>query len=161
FSAEVDGIATMAVTSRVPDARWLADALAALRATVEGRFADARELIERALATGRRMQLPNAVAMYASQRIMWYLARGRLAEIAREIDAFVDGHPGGTGWRPVRALARLACGDAVAARAEFRTLLAAGLGPAASGATSRCFLAGLALLCVELRDREHAPMLYD
>jgi hypothetical protein len=161
FSAEVDGIATMAVTSRAPDARWLADALSAMRATVAGRFAEAHELIERALATGRRMQLPNAAGMYASQRIMWHLAQGRVAEIVPEIEAFVDGHPGGAGWRPVRALARLARGDVVAARAEFRGLLGGGLGPAASGATSRSSLAGLAFLCVALRDREHAPMLLD
>ena len=145
----------------MPEALWLADTLAALRATVQGRFAEARDAMERALATGRRMQLPNAVGVHASQRIMWHAFQGRLAEIAPEIDAFVDEHPGGAGWRPLRALARLACGDAVAARAEFQSLLATGLAPAERGVMARCYLAGLAALCVALRDREHAPMLYE
>jgi hypothetical protein len=161
FAAEIDGLATAATASRAPEAFWLADALAALRATVEGRFAEGRDLMDRALATGRRMQLPNAVGTHVSQRIMWHALQGRLAEIVGEIDAFVDGHPGGHGWRPLRALAHLACGDTVRGRAEFQGLLAVGLGPAESGVMSRCYLAGLAFLCVALRDREHAPMLYD
>ncbi len=161
FSSEVDGLATAGAASRVPEALWLADALAALRATVQGRFGDARESMERALATGSRMHLPNTAGVYAGQRIMWHAFQGRLAEIAPEIEAFVDSHPGGPGWRPFRALARLAQGDTVAARAEFHGLLASGLAPAEHGVMARCYLAGLAALCIALRDREHAPMLYE
>ena len=161
FSREVDGLATAGAASRVPEALWLADALAALRATVQGRFTDARGAMDRALATGIRMQLPNAADVYAGQRIMWHAFQGRLAEIAPEIEAVVDSQPVGNGWRPFRALARLACGDAVAARAEFRSLLESGLAPAERGVMARCYLAGLATLCIALRDREHAPMLYE
>ena len=109
FWSEIDGLATAAATSRAPEALWLADALAALRATIEGRFTTAQDLMDRAAATGRRMQLPNAGATHVSQRIMWHALQGRLADIAPEIDALVDGHPGGRGWQPIRALAR-ACG---------------------------------------------------
>ena len=161
FSSEVDGLATAAATARVPDALWLADALAALRATVQGRFGDARDAMERALATGRRMQLANAGGVHASQRIMWHAFQGRLAEIAPEVEAFVDSDQGGAGWRPFRALARLARGDVVAARAEFQSLLASDLAVDERGVMARCHLAGLAALCVALRDRAHAPMLYD
>ena len=52
-------------------------------------------------------------------------------------------------------------GDVVDARAELQSLLAAGLAPAERGVMSRTYLAGLAALCVALRDREHAPMLYE
>src|SRR4029453_19564881 len=78
-----------------------------------------------------------------------------------ESEACRAGPPGGAGWQPFRALARLACGDAVAARAEFRSLLATGLARAERGVMARCYLAGLAALCIALRDRENAPMLYD
>jgi AAA ATPase domain len=161
FSSEVDGLATAGAASRAPEALWLAEALSALRATVQGRFADAQCAMDRAFVTGRRMQLPNTLGVYASQRIMWHAFQGRLAEIAPEIETFVDSHPAGAGWRPFRALARLACGDAVAARAEFLSLLASGLAPAERGMMARCYLAGLAALCIALREREHAPMLYD
>ncbi|MEW6273137.1 MAG: AAA family ATPase, partial [Thermodesulfobacteriota bacterium] len=114
FSAEIDGVATAAAASRAPEAVWLADALAALRATVQGRFAEAHEAIERARSFGSRMQLPNAVPVHTGQRVMWHAFQGRLAEMASEIDAFVEEHPGGSAWRPFRALARLAAGDAVA-----------------------------------------------
>src|SRR5262249_56890161 len=78
-----------------------------------------------------------------------------------EIETLVDWRPAGRGWRPFRALARLQRGDVVAARAEFQSLLAGGLASAEHGVMARCFLAGLASLCIALRDREHAPMLYD
>jgi hypothetical protein len=139
----------------------LADALASLRATLHGRFAEAEAMRERALATGLRMQLANSLGVYASQRIMAYAFQGRLAEIAMELDVFVDAHPFGARWRPFRALARNAKGDVVEARAEFQSLLAAGLAPAERGVMARTYLAGLAALCVALRDREHAAMLYD
>jgi hypothetical protein len=93
--------------------------------------------MERALVAGRRMQLPNAVGVHASQCIMWHAFQGRLGEIAPGIDTFVESHPGGAAWRPFRALARLACGDAVAARAEFLSLLASELAPAERGVMAR------------------------
>jgi tetratricopeptide (TPR) repeat protein len=161
FSAEVDALATAATASRVPEALWLADTLAALRSIVEGRFDEGHELMDRALATGQRMRLPNAIGQYSSQRIMWHFARGRLADVADEIDAFVREDPGGTGWEPSRALARHARGDLAGARTEWRTLLAAGFGAAESGIMSRCYLASLALLCVELGDRDSARELYE
>src|SRR5262249_10869633 len=130
-------------------------------ATIQGRFAEAREAMDRAVATGRRAQLPNAVGVHMSQRVMWHLFQGRLAEIVPELETFVDDHPGGAGWRPMRAPAKVARGDAVSGRADFHALLAAGLGPAERGVMARSYLLGLALLCVGLRDAEHAPALYE
>jgi len=161
FSREADDLATAAAASRVPEALWFAEVLAALRATVQGRFAEARDGMERALAIGRRAQLANAVGVYANQRIMWHALQGEIAEIGPDLDAFVDVHPLGGGCRPFRALARLARGDRAAAHAEFKTLIAAGLAPAERGVMARTYLVGLAALCVALRDREHAPALYE
>src|SRR5262249_59217968 len=116
--------------------------------------------MERACITGRRAQLPNAAGVYASQRIMWHAFQGRLAEITPELDAFVDTHPGGTRWRPMRALARLAGGDVVAARAEFQDLLAAGVSPCARGVVGRRDRPGLPALFGAPRGREDPPMPY-
>ena len=159
--ARSTALATAAAASRAPEALWLADALAALRATVQGRFAEARDAMERALATGRRMQLPNAVGVYARQRIMWHAFQGRLAEIAPEIEAFVETHPAAPGGgrsraRPARARRRRRGPRRVPDPAREP-----GSRRAERGVMSRCYLAGLAALCVALRDREHAPMLYD
>jgi len=161
FSSEIDGLATAASASRAPDGLWLTDALASLRACLQGRFAAAEEARERALATGLRMQLANALGVYVSQRIMFHALSGRLGEIAGELEVFVDAHPFGARWRPFRALARLQTGNAVDARAEYESMLAAGLEPAERGVMSRTYLAGLAALCVALRDREHAATLYE
>jgi hypothetical protein len=161
FSTDIDGLATAAAASRAPDGLWLADALVSLRATVHGRFAEAEEARERALATGIRLQLANALGVYVSQRIMLHALQGRLAEIAMQLDVFVDAHPFGARWKPFRALARFAGGDVVAARAEYQSLLAAGFAPAERGVMSRTYLTGLSALCVALRDREYAPMLYE
>jgi hypothetical protein len=161
FNAEVDGLATAAAASRAAESSWMADALAALRATLQGRFTDALGWMERAAATGWRMQLPNAIGVHISQRIMWHAIQGRIAEVTAEIDAFVEGHPGGLGWEPMRALARLAGGDEAAARAEFHTLLAAGGDAPESWHMSRTSLASPCLLCVVLRDGEQAQALYE
>lgn len=161
FSSEIDGLATAASASRAPDGLWLTDALTSLRACLQGRFAAADEARERALATGLRMQLANSLGVYVSQRIMFHALSGRLGEIAGELEVFVDAHPFGARWRPFRALARLQTGNAVDARAEFESMLAAGLEPAERGVMSRTYLAGLAALCVALRDREHAAALYE
>ena len=161
FSAEVDGLATAAATSRVPEALWLADSLEALRATVQGRFDDAFEAMDRAIATARRAQLPNAAGVHATQRIMCFAFQGRLGEAVGEIDAFVETQFAGPGWRPFRAIARLASGDEVAARAEFEEMMAAGMGGADRGVMSRAYLMGLATLCVSLGDAERAPIIYE
>ncbi len=161
YQAEHDALVTVAAASRVPEALWLADAIGAMRATVEGRFADGRRLSERALAIGTRMQLPNAAGVHLGQQVMWHAACGRLAELLPALDEFVERHPRVLAWRSFRALARLARGDEVGARSEYHTLLAAGLTPAKRGVNLRSHLAGLGALCVGLRDRELAPRLYD
>ncbi len=161
YQAEHDALAAMAAASRVPEALWLADAIGAMRATVEGRFAEGRRLSEQALATGARMQLPNAAGVHLGQQVMWHAARGRLADLLPMLEDFVERHPRILAWRAFRALARLAAGDAVGARSEYRILLAAGLTPAKRGVNLRSYLAGLGALCVGLRDHELAPRLYD
>ena len=161
FSSEVDGLATAAAASRVPEALWLADALAALRATVQGRFGDARDAMERALATG----LPHAAPEYRSactrasascgmhSRVGWRRSRRRSRPSSTRRAAPDGGRSGRSpGWR-----AATSSRPAPSSRACSR----AGLAPAERGVMARCYLAGLAALCVALRDREHAPMLYD
>jgi tetratricopeptide (TPR) repeat protein len=159
FAAEVDGLSTFAAETRVPEAVWLADALVALGTMIQGRFDDAWEAMDRIAA--RFTALPNVAGVLATQRIMWAAFQGRLGEFASEIDAFVDTQFAGPGWRPIRALSRLASGDAVAARAEFEEMIAAGLGAADRGVMSRMYLMGLAVLCVSLGDRERAPLIYE
>jgi AAA ATPase domain len=161
YWAEHDALATVAEASRVPEALWLADAIAAMRATVEGRFAEGQRLSEQALATGLRMQLANAAGVHLGQQVMWHAVQGRLAELLPLLRAFLERHPRVVAWRAFLALARLAGGDEVGARAEFRSLVAAGFTPAKRGVNLRSCLAGLAALCVGLRDREQAPVLYD
>jgi len=161
YRAEHEALATVAAASRVPEALWLADAIAAMRATVEGRFAEGRRLSDRALATGLRMQLTNAAGVHLGQQIMWHAVQGRLAELLPLVSDFIERHPRAAVWRPFCGLARLAQGDVIGARAEFRSLIAAGLTPAKRGVNLRSYLAGLGALCVGLRDHEHAPQLLE
>jgi hypothetical protein len=118
FWADADALVTVATSSRVPEARWLADLLSALRATVEGRFAEARRLMDEALTIGTRMQLTNAVGFHIIQEVMWYALQGRIGELLPRLTAFVDEHPSGALLWPVRAIARLARGDEASARAR-------------------------------------------
>lgn len=161
FVAETDALATAAAASHAPEALWLADALAALRATLEGRFEHGRQLMDRALATGRRLQIANAHTQHLSQWLMWHHVRGRFGEIANGLDLVLDEHAGGGAWQPLRAWARSVRGDAAGARAELQTLLADAGRCADSGVWCRVQLGTLALLCAAVGDREHAPALYE
>lgn len=161
YRTEHDALVTVATASRVPEALWLADAIGAMRATVEGRFADGRRLSAQALATGLRMQLPNAAGVHLGQEVMWHAVQGRLGVLLPTLQEFTDRHPRLLVWQAFRALARLARGDVVGARAELAALLASGLTPAKRGVNLRSYLAGLGALCVGLRDREQAPRLYE
>jgi hypothetical protein len=161
FRAEQAALATVAASVRVPEAGWLAEALASMRATVEGRFAEGRQLSEHALATGLRLQLANASGVHVGQEVMWHAVQGRLGEIVPFLEEFTGRHPGIVVWRSFLALARLARGDEVRARAEFHDLVALGFTPAKRGVHLRSYLAALAALCIGLREREHAQALYD
>ncbi len=161
FWAEHDALATVAAATGVPEAVWLAEAIAGLRTTMEGRFDEGRRRIEQALAVGLRMQLPNAPGVHVGQQVMWHALQGRLGEILPMLDACVREHPTVAVWRAFQALAQLATGDVAAARAGFRRLMAEGLQPASRGVNLRSHLAALAALCVGLGDETQAPILYD
>lgn len=161
FWAEHDALATVAAATRVPEAVWLADATAALRATIEGRFDEGRRLADQALAVGVRMQLPNAAGVHVGQQVMWHALQGRLGALLPMLAERVRDHPTVAVWRAFHALAQLATGDAAAAGAAFRRLMAEGLEPARRGVNLRSYLAALSALCVGLRDEAQAPVLYD
>jgi AAA ATPase domain len=161
FFAEHDALAALAASSRVPEALWTTEIVGAMRATVEGRFAEGRLSSDQALETGCRMQLANAVEAHLDQQIMWYALQGRLAECLPLLSESVARRPERVVWRPFLALARLAAGDEPGARAEFASLVAEASARGEHGVHACAHLAGLAALCVGLRDREEAAVLYD
>lgn len=157
---ELAAIEHFATSSRVPAALWAADAGRAMRAAVEGQFDDARRCSAHAYRIGKRLQVRNAASVRLSQEIMLYTAQGRLAELTSALTAFTQEHPAVAVWRPFVALAHLAAGEVAAARAGF-DLLCADLGVLASpGVSTRFLLAGTAALCIGLRDRKRAALLY-
>lgn len=161
FWAEHDALASMAVSSRVPAALWVADAIGAMRAIVEGRFEEGRLLSDRTLERARRMQLTRAAGAHLSQQIMWYALQGRLAELWCLLGDSPELRPELRPWRSFLAIARLAAGDRIGARVELESLLAEDVEQAERGVYACSRLAGLAALCIGLRDDEHAPQLYD
>lgn len=160
FVAEIAALETAAEATRSPDARWLAAALAALHATVEGRFDEALAALDHARAVGRRLHVANADGQHLTQRVMWHVARGRLDEIAAEVAAYARAHPEAAAWPALHALARHASGDAAGARTALQGLLATGAG-GDGGVMSRCALGALSFLCVALGDRASAATLYE
>jgi hypothetical protein len=161
FNEAVDSLATAAADSHAPEALWLSDALGALRATLEGRFGDGRQRMDRALATGRRLQVANAAAQHLSQWMMWHHVRGRLEDVAHGLDVVLDEHVGGGAWQPVRAWGRFALGDVEGARTELHTMVAGESACSDSGVMRRVHLGALAFLCAALDERALAPALYE
>jgi hypothetical protein len=92
---------------------------------------------------------------------MWYALQGRVAELAPLLGDTLGRHHEMAAWRPFHAIARLAGGDRVGAEAELASLMAERWTRAECGIHAGANLAGLAALCVGLRDRHLAPALYE
>lgn len=127
---DIRHLTRLAEARRQPYHRWNAAVLQAMRALLDGRFADADSLARRALALGERLDLgtgglsvgPNARMMYAVQQFNRLKEEGRLRTIADTVRGFVQQYPTLPVWRC--ALAFLCCqaGELDEARAEFERL---------------------------------------
>ncbi|MGH7859503.1 MAG: hypothetical protein ACREQY_19435, partial [Candidatus Binatia bacterium] len=77
---------------RQPFFLWQAKVLRAMRATLEGRFAEAESLAAEAASLGERSQQQNARQLFAVQLFFLRLAEGRIGEIEEAVRSFAESH---------------------------------------------------------------------
>ena len=85
--AELEGQARLAEELRQPAQHWYVASVRATLATFEGRFAEAEELIPKAMSLGRRAQGSMAPAYHAIQLYLLRHAQGRAEEMEEPVRA--------------------------------------------------------------------------
>ena len=123
-AAEIDAYEALADAVALPHFRWYVPLWRATLALLAGRWAEARELAERALALGRQADDPNAPLFVGIQRHHGLYAQRRIDEIDRA--RLVEGaaaSPAATEW-----LVNLALLDAETGATEDARRLVAELG---------------------------------
>jgi tetratricopeptide (TPR) repeat protein len=143
-----------------PFYRWRVRVLAAMRALLAGRLADAERLIEEALQLGRRTT-PNALLAYGVQLYGLRREQGRIGEMEPAIRAFAEEHTAIPAFRSGLALLCCDLGRLGEARAIFDDLAARRFEQFPRDANWTNAMDELAQVCAALGDRERAALLYE
>jgi DNA-binding SARP family transcriptional activator len=155
--AEIDAYEALADAVALPHFRWYVPLWRATLALLDGRWGDARELSQRALALGRQADDPNAPLFVGIQHRLSLYARRRLGESDRT--RLVEGgaaSPAAAEWLAYVALIDAETGKAEDARRLVRELSRDGFAMDANWHAA-CVLADAAVL---VSDREAAVTLY-
>ena len=122
----LDALQRLATELREPSGRWLAAALQANRALLEGRFADAEALVESALRAGASSEPWDAVVVSRVQLFALRSGDGRLAEMESAIRRSVEEFPTRPLFRCLLARLFAELGDKDGARSAFEPLAPGG-----------------------------------
>src|SRR4030095_5794527 len=121
--AEIDAFARLAEELQQLFELCIATGFQAMRALMQGRFADSERLAQQTLALGQRLQTAeNAAGTFGLQMFTLRREQGRLKELAPVVRYFIQQHSVAAAWRPALALIYRELGITDEARAEFEHL---------------------------------------
>jgi len=126
YRQALDAMQRLAADLREPSARWLAAALQANRALLEGRFADAEALVESALQAGASSEPWDAVVISRVQLFALRGEDGRLAEMEPLIRRSMEEFPTRPLFRCLLARLLAELGDENSAGSVFEPLVPGG-----------------------------------
>jgi DNA-binding CsgD family transcriptional regulator len=151
---------TMAAEMRQPLYLWYVHVFRALRALMQGQWAEGERLADAAHQLGQRAQPGGADVYFAAQQFMLRWEQGRLAEMEAVFTDLVARFPALLVLRCLHALVRWHAGDTAATQAELAHLCA---NQAAALPWDQLWLGAvtiLAELTILQADRSHAAILY-
>ena len=154
--AALDRIAT---DVRDPRARSYVPLHRARRALMEGRPEDAGRLIDEGVQLAWSLHDSTVPILAGAQLFALRRYQGRLAELENTVRQFADQLPGMPAWRCGLAILYLDHGREAEARREYERLADKGFAVLPRDNVWTVAIALLSELCVELDDREHAPLL--
>jgi AAA ATPase domain len=160
IDAEIAALTRLAERIQQPFYRWHGVCLQVIRATLDGRFADAERLAREALRIARLRHSEYATYIYEYAQMMgvrW--AQGRLDEYWREIDDHGERFPWVPRWRD--SLAAAERGDRSAAAAEIARHAGRGFADIPRDLLWLLRLCSLAEACVVAEDDARARDLYE
>lgn len=167
--AEIEIHARHATELRQPHQLWFAQVFRAMRALLDGRFAEAEALAAAALELGQRQQAPglvtssgpNASLTHGIQRFNLYREQDRAAELIDEVTAFVLAYPTLPVWRCALAYLYAEAGRLGDAQRELDRIVEAGFATLPRDGNLLIALASLADVCAAVGDADRAALVYE
>jgi DNA-binding CsgD family transcriptional regulator len=157
----------LAVRSRLaqelqyPHQLYMSAVQQAMRALLDGRFAEGEQLAQQALVIGQRLQQAEGVdGCFAMQMFTLRREQGRLHELAPVVRHFVQQHGTASTWRPGLALIYSELGREREARAAFEQLAAHDFADLPQDNLWLTCVTYLAEVCAFLGDARRAATLY-
>jgi tetratricopeptide (TPR) repeat protein len=156
-----EAVAPLAEELRLPIYIYYLATYRAMRALLEGRFAEAEPLIMQALAAGQRVPGDLKLQTYGIQVFALRWGQGRLQEVEPAFKTLVGQYPMIPGYRAALAFLYTEIGRNEDARIEFERLAE---GDSATVPRDNVFMVTMSLLaqtCAALRDKARAAVLYE
>lgn len=157
----IDAYSRMAEELRQPQCLHQTLVFRAAQAIQAGRFVEAQELAQQALALGRRAGRTDAVHVFGGQMMLLRLLQGLPGELEIPVRTLVTQAPGTPAWRCALAHLYAELGKDDEARAELERAFAHDLRDFPEDTAWLSSLTMLAAACTRLRDSKRATLLYD
>jgi DNA-binding CsgD family transcriptional regulator len=132
----------------------------AMRALMQGHFAESEVLAQQALAIGQRLQAKDVTGAFGLQMFTIRREQGRLQELEPVVKYFVQQHGVASTWRPGLALIYCELGRRREARREFEHLAQHDFADLPRDGLWLACMIYLAEICAYLGDAARAAMLY-
>ncbi len=158
---EMEAITRVAEELRQPQQRWWAPAHGAMRALLEGRFADSERMALEALAIAQRAQAEGSRQFFGAQITALRREQGRLQEMEAPVKGFVEQYQEIPVWRSVLAFLYSELGREGEARSEFELLAANDFADVPKDANWLITVALLSDVCAFVTDGRRAAILYE
>jgi tetratricopeptide (TPR) repeat protein len=158
---EIEAYARLAAEVRQPAYQWWTPMFRAMRANLDGRFADAERLAQEGFAVGQQVQNRVAFAIYGSHLIFLRRVQGRLGELEAVMRGLVEQFPDVVGLRSPLAYVLGEVGRRDEARREFETLAADDFGALDRDLRWMPSICLAAQVCRRLGDAGRAAVLHD
>ena len=156
---EIEAYARAADETRQPVFQWWTPMFRAMRASLDGRFADQERLAEEGLRMGQGVQSQFAVQIFGTHLLTIRRVQGRLAEVEAAVTGLVAQHPTELDWRSTLTFVYAELGRMEEARQEFERIAEHDF---ADLAEDRRWMPIMALgqVCAALGDHRRAAILY-
>src|SRR5262245_19280229 len=143
-----------------PHSLYNVAAIQAMRALLDGRFAEGERLAQQALAIGQRLQAEGVDGAFGMQMFTLRREQGRLQQLAHVVRHFVQQHGVASTWRPGLALIYCELGREREARTAFEQFASHDFADLPQDGLWLTCLAYLADVCTFLGDAHRAATLY-
>jgi hypothetical protein len=159
--AELQTYTALATELRLPWYDWYVGRFHALFATIEGRFAEAEEYANQALAAARRVDHSDALLIYGVSLMSLRTLQGRLDEIEPALQSFAAQYPRLAAWRYALAYILALQGRRDSAQVELDRLAANDFADLPGDYMRLAAIAYLAEVSHAVGDARRAALLYD